>query len=217
MEYKTVPFSIKATADSSSDVLRFSGLGAAFGNVDSYGDVIERGAFAESISRKRPKMLMHHGFGEHSITPVGSWTELQETDDGLAVKGELFLETDPLRLVGRAMRAGELDGLSIGYIPTVVEAKGDDQRVLKRIDLWEISIVTWPANQEATVTAIKAALAAGKLPSKRNLEAILRDVGLSALQAKRLLASGYDGMSQRDVGEAVSTETIHNLLEVLRQ
>jgi uncharacterized protein len=193
LERRSYGLEIKFADDSEAKAGSFSGYGAVFGNVDSYGDVIAKGAFKESLKdwkkRKRlPAMLLQHGgfFGpaEDGI-PVGLWTEMSEDDTGLFVKGELFaLDTDKGRYIHEGLKSGALDGLSIGYIAREVaygKKPEDPPRTLKKIDLREVSIVTFPANDAARVDSAKSIEAISTLSEA---EDYLRDAcGFSRAQA----------------------------------
>ncbi len=147
----------------------FSGYGSVFGNVDSHGDVVEKGAFTKTLREweargKLPKMLLQHGgfFGPvDDMLPIGRWTAMEENSKGLKVEGELFaLGTDRGALIHEGLKSGELDGLSIGYIAkkfTVGTKPTDPTRTLHEIDLREISIVTWGSNDKALIGAVKSA------------------------------------------------------------
>lgn len=190
----------------------FTGLGSVFGNEDLGGDVIEPGAFSESLKTRTPKMLIQHGYGQHGVTPVGKWTKVTETDTALAVEGELFLESDEIRLAYRGLKEGVLDGLSIGYLPKRWEwdKRGDRSvRVLKEVDTYEISLVTWPMNEAARVQDVKSRLTNGETVSKRDLEALLRDAGLSREHAKAIVAEGWQGLKQRDAGEDLEQQLLN--------
>ena len=118
----------------------------------------------------------------------------------------LLIDDDPLSKRAHAhMKAGSLTGLSIGYMLKDWEydrVKG--VFLLKEIDLWEVSLVTFPSNDEARVSDVKSAFSRGEIPSQKSIERVLRDVGLSRTQAKAFMAGGYGSLSQRDVDE-VST------------
>lgn len=171
----------------------FAGYGAVFGNVDSYGDVIAKGAFKDTLRewKKRgssPKMLLQHGGfigpAEDSI-PIGKWTDVSEDDTGLYVAGELFaLDTQKGKYIHEGLKSGALDGLSIGYIARAVaygKKPEDPKRTLKKVDLFEISVVTFPANADARVESVKAI---EDIQTLSDAEAWLRDaVGLSRVQA----------------------------------
>ncbi len=136
---------------------RFRGHASLFGREDLSGDVVERGAFAASLARRgaeRVKLLFQHDPHE----PVGRFLSIEEDGRGLAVVGEVTAETRRGREVMSLMRAGILDGLSIGFrtVRSRQERGGAIRRLLE-IDLWEISIVTFPMLPEARAEAAKAA------------------------------------------------------------
>lgn len=187
----------------------FSGYGAVFGNRDSYDDVITKGAFKETIrdwkSRKRfPPMLLQHALGmtTDDELPVGVWTLLEEDDVGLKVEGRLIaLDTDRGKYIYEGMKVGALDGLSIGY--RVKESAfgtkpTEPRRTIKKAELIEVSIVTFPANDLARISQAKSAM-----PTEREIERTLREAGLSASEAKTLIASGYKSLKgARDAAES---------------
>jgi HK97 family phage prohead protease len=147
----------------------FSGYGAVFGNTDSYGDVIVAGAFKSTLrawrkEKKLPPMLVQHGgwmMSDMDAIPIGVWTEMEEDDHGLKVKGRLIaLDTDRGKTIYGAMKEGALDGMSIGYRAKrfSIGTKPDEpRRKLEEIDLIEVSVVTFPANGKARVGAVKSA------------------------------------------------------------
>ncbi|MBB5715855.1 HK97 family phage prohead protease [Sphingomonas aerophila] len=174
-----------ATTDVDTDTKVFSGYGAVFGNVDSYGDVIAPGAFAKSLAAHKsagtsPLMFLNHdAFGS---LPIGRWTEMSEDGYGLKVSGEL-LDTSMGRDTYVALKAGAITGLSIGFRPVAFDMRSkpeDPRRTLKEVDLVEVSVVTLPANQKARVQAVKSM---GEDMSVRDLEQLLRECGLSKSEA----------------------------------
>lgn len=213
-----VTFSEIKLADDGAKTGVFSGYGAVFGNVDSYGDVIEKGAFKQSLREweekgKLPPMLLQHGGGmfgggAEDMLPVGKWLSMEENSKGLKVDGQLFaLGTEKGQYIQEGLKAGVLDGLSIGFrVREVVNGTkpGEPRRKLTNIDLVELSIVTFPANPKARVTAVK-----GDFPTIRELEQLLvRDAGLSAADVKALLADGYKAVTRkRDAAETESVES----------
>ncbi len=135
----------------------FEGYASLFGKVDLGRDVVEPGAFAASLAKRGAagvRMLYQHDPAE----PIGSWAEIVEDARGLRVRGRLSLAVARAREVHALMRQGALDGLSIGF--RTVRAKTDAKTGVRRIaevDLWEISVVTFPMLPEARVAAVKAA------------------------------------------------------------
>lgn len=133
----------------------FSGYASVFGQVDLGQDLVMPGAFCESLANRGPrgvKLLFQHNPNE----PIGVWLELTEDTRGLFAKGRLMPEVTRAREVLSLMRAGALDGLSIGF--RTVQGRTDPAsgvRRLDKIDLWEISVVTFPMLPQARVSAVK--------------------------------------------------------------
>ena len=213
-----VPLHIKAVDESGE----FSGYGSIFGNTDSYGDVVVKGAFTDSLAAwaekgRMPSLLWQHNADE----PIGVYTKINEDDEGLYVEGRLLIDDDPLAKRAHAhLKAGSLSGMSIGY--SLADDgwhydKEKDVFMLEKIDLWEVSLVTFPANDEARVEQVKSLLTHGKTPNIRQVEHCLRDVGFSARQAKAIIADGYSGIDPRDDGDDVELlQSIKSLTESLR-
>lgn len=132
----------------------FDGYASVFGNTDSYGDIVDRGAFAKTIGDKagRFPILWQHNPDE----PIGVSTGMVEDMHGLAVTGQLNLDTQRGREAYSLLRQGALQGLSIGY-QTVNSVMDGKTRRLTEVKLWEFSVVTFPANELATVTGVKGA------------------------------------------------------------
>nr|WP_304188485.1 HK97 family phage prohead protease [Hafnia alvei] len=195
-----VPLKLKSVNDSGE----FEGYGSVFGVKDCFDDIVVPGAFTKSLSLWRekgslPAMLWQHDMQE----PIGIYTEMKEDEVGLFVRGRLLIDDDPLAKRAHAhMKAGSLTGLSIGYALKDYEYdRTKEAFLLKEIDLWEVSPVTFPANDEARVSDVKSAFARGETPSPKSIERVLRDVGLSKSQAKAFMADGYIALSQRDAGD----------------
>jgi len=195
--------------DDEADAMTFSGYGAVFGNVDSYGDVIAPGAFKRTLKEARrkggqwPAMLSQHGgyMGGGDNMPVGVWTELSEDETGLYVEGKLAPTPrgkeayELLRIKPRPA----LTGLSIGFRTksAVMGTKPDEpDRTLTDLELMEISLVTFPANGQARVAAVKS-LADLAPEDLRDLEAGLRDAGFSRTEAVKAV-SCFKAWAPRD-------------------
>ena len=164
------------------------GYGSVFGVKDSYGDVIVAGAFANSLKEHRkaktmPAMLWQHDPSE----PVGVWDEMVEDEKGLKIKGRLALDTSRGKEAHTLLRMGALNGLSIGFVCLDRDWDSEGSRLLKQIDLWEVSLVTFPANGKARVTSVKSADVAG-ITTIRQAEKALRDAGFSDDAARAFLA-----------------------------
>ena len=182
----------------------FVGYGSYFGNKDQGNDVVQSGAFAKSIAKERSKgikMLYNHKQDE----PIGVYKEINEDSKGLRVKGMLALGTQRGKEVYELMKMGAIDGLSIGY---KVDQKGYDyedngkKRILKEVDLMEISAVTFPMNQRAKVRYVKGL-------TIRDWERELRDVfDLSQREAKITAQAVVKALNQRDVEEGSPEELL---------
>jgi hypothetical protein len=180
--------------------MTFSGYGAFFNNVDSYGDVILPGAFAESLAASHksgqfPAMLMQHGgwgIGADDMTPIGIWTGLSEDGKGLMVEGKLAdtpRGREAYALLKMSPRPA-IDGLSIGYIAKEFSQRSkpeEPRRTLKKVDLMEISLVTFPANGKARVASVKS----GADFSERDFEQLMQDAGLSRKEARIVMNQGF--------------------------
>lgn len=170
---------LKALKDSGE----FEGYGSVFDNEDSGGDVVAKGAFRNSLMSKplnQVKMLFNHDPAQ----PIGSWTELKEDERGLYVKGQIITAVAKGAEVLALMQAKVLDGLSIGYRTVVSELDHDTYvRKLIEVDLWEVSVVTFPMNTQARVDAVKNA-------TPRDVEKTLRDAGFAAAYAKAVANHG---------------------------
>lgn len=212
MLHKQIAFKAEKVSDDGT----FSGYGSVFGNVDSYKEIVAPGAFKSSLagikSAGDPLPVLWQHNPDH---PIGGYTELAEDDHGLKVSG--FLLKDEVALAREAyalMKARVVKGLSIGYY---VRADSYDEktsvRTLTELDLREISVVTFPANEAAQVESVKTALhhmlKAGELPNIRMFEDFLREAGFSKSQA---VAIATHGLSKLHRGEPDSTKGVFELL-----
>lgn len=134
----------------------FEGYASLFGIADQGGDVVIAGAFRDSLARRGAsgvKMLWQHD----PALPIGIWTAIKEDTRGLKVTGQLDLAVGKARELHALMRSGAVDGLSIGF--RTERSRRDartGQRRLEKIDLWEISLVTFPMLPQARVSAVKS-------------------------------------------------------------
>lgn len=197
-----------AESDSETETMEFSGYGSVFGNKDSYGDVIEKGAFKETLQEAKstgqwPSLLLQHGgwgITADDMMPIGVISQLEEDDIGLKMDGVLANTgkgRDAYTLLKMQPRPA-INGLSIGYIPKEWKSgtKPDEpRRTLKSVELMEVSLVTFPANRSARVTDVKSDL------DIRTAEQALRDAGFSRNESKQILAHGFKSMDQREAEE----------------
>lgn len=193
----------------------FEGYGSVFGNKDLGNDVIEKGAFAKSIKRrtnKGVKLLYQH----KSDMPIGVFDEIKEDDHGLVVKGRLALKTQAGAEAYELLKMGALDGLSIGFRVNPSEVsydKRNNKRIIKEVDLMEVSLVTFPMNPQATVRSVK-----GEQYSIREWEKGLRDAfNLSRSESKVAAKAVTDCFGQREVDSSQElVDAIKNLTLTLK-
>lgn len=146
------------------DVYRLKGYASTFGNEDLGGDVVHKGAFVDSLKTRWPKLCINHNM--HSELPIGRITECREDAKGLYFEAEL--PKDDSLVSGRIapqIRIGAAKGVSIGYRVKDGSPRGKGRgQDLKKVDLWEISIVTQPMNEEANVSGFKSLMDKPLLP-----------------------------------------------------
>jgi len=210
IEQKTMSLDVKAVGDEG----QIEGYGAVFGNVDSYGDIIQAGAFMDSLRGRKPKMLYQHRMED----PIGVWDEYKEDQKGLYMKGRIATKSTKGRDAYELVKAGAIDGLSIGYITRDYDMDGNNRR-LKSVDLIETSLVTMPANTAALVTSVKNA-------DVRDIEHAFRHLGFTRSEAKAMASAAWKRRddvlrdadvvvpedNQREVDElkALLNQTLHN-------
>ena len=206
-----------AEGEAGAKTRKFSGHGAVFSNVDSYGDVIEPGAFAQWLAdvksgkQEWPAMLSQHGgwgMTAEDMTPVGVWTDLSEDGTGLKIEGELADTPRGLELYALMKMSPRpaINGLSIGYIPKEFEMRTkpeEPRRRLKRVDVIEVSPVTFPANRRARVTGVKS----GGFTERDFERLLMQDAGLSRSEARVVINSGFKSLlAMQDAGDGGSQE-----------
>jgi hypothetical protein len=189
--------------------MEFSGYGAVFGNIDAYGDVIERGAFADTLAAAKrnaewPAMLLEHGglgMAADDMVPIGVWTSLEEDDKGLLVTGRLA-DTQRGREAYQLLRMEPrpaITGLSIGYVPKEWSQRTkpeEPKRTLRKVELFEVSLVTFPANRSARVADVK-----GQEVTRREIERMLtQDAGLTRSHAREIMSRRFPSLATQDAG-----------------
>jgi HK97 family phage prohead protease len=191
MEIKKLPLS--ALELKFTEGMKFSGYASAFGLVDSYGDTIQKGAYTETLkSRERPIRLRwnHHG------AVVGKWLSITEDEKGLFVEGELTPNHSLANDIYASMKHGAVDGMSIGYRVKAYEQLPNDRRLLKQIELVEISIVEEPADLGAKIAEVKSMIE--QSTSLKEIETLLRDAGGFSRNDATALVSRIKSLYQSD-------------------
>lgn len=198
LETKFLPLALKAGEESDGGRYRqIEGYGAVFGNVDSYNEIIMPGAFTASIAEKEPKMAWQHDLR----TLIGRWDEVREDGHGLIMRGRVATRTERGAEAAELLEMGALKGLSIGF--NTIKSEMDHESGIRRlmeIDLWEVSLVSVPANPLANVTGFKS------IETTREFEAALRKMGFSRSDAKSIASHGFTAWAgQRDAGDDAET------------
>ncbi len=176
LEHKFVALGATETV---ADGVKIEGYASYFGEVDRGGDIVAKGAYGGSLAALaakggQVKMLWQHDPAQ----PIGVWDEVREDARGLFVKGRILADVEKGREAAALIAAGAIDGLSIGY--RTVKATKDDKgrRLLTELELWEVSLVTFPMLPSARVGS------KGTRPD----DADLRDLARVFDDARRMLA-----------------------------
>lgn len=207
MKHKSIEIKAEAVKDDGF----FVGYGSVFDLKDSYGDIVRAGAFAASLADwkskgKMPKLLWQHDPSQ----PIGVWESIEEDDYGLKMQGRLLIDdVAKAREAYALMKSGAIDGLSIGYSVKLAKWNEDEDALdLFALNLWETSIVTFPANEAATVSEVKTALARGELPTLKAFEKFLREAGFSNSQATAIAGHGLRKLHQGEPDNADITAAL---------
>jgi HK97 family phage prohead protease len=169
----------------------FEGYASLFNVADLGKDMVLPGAFAESLARRGAagiRMVWQHDPAE----PIGRWLALAEDGRGLRVRGRLNLAVARAREIHALMREGAIDGLSIGFRVERARTDRAGLRRLEKLDLWEISVVTFPMQPGARVAAVKRdrVRAASRSPHPSPLPQAGEGLALAIRRAARMLSSG---------------------------
>lgn len=189
-----------------SDTGAFDGYGSVFNVKDSYDEIVAPGAFTKSLEAqktagKMPSLLWQHKSDE----PIGVYTAMSEDSVGLKVSGQLALKTVRGAEAYELLKMKAVSGLSIGF---VTRDHSDDRatgiRTLKQVDLWEVSLVTFPANDVARINSVKSVDA---IENIRDAERCLRDLGMSKSETLAFI-SKIKGFERSESADGAMTKLI---------
>ncbi len=210
MKHRHVAFKTEKVSDDGT----FKGYASVFGNVDSYDEIVEAGAFADSIKRQRklngplPVLWQHN-----AALPIGGDESIEEDEKGLKADGFLLIDAIPLaKQAHELLKRRVVKGLSIGYqveASTMNEKTGI--RTLQKLALHEYSIVTFPANTLANVDSVKRAVHEGHLPTLPEFEDFLREAGFSKTQATAVAGHGLRKLLDRCETDGKSSDALQML------
>lgn len=204
-----VPFEIKATNNDDKDFFTFEGLASTFGNVDQGGDVVVSGAFNKSLVKRAPVILWQHNSSE----PIGMPVEVKEVQEGLYLKARL--PKDDTLVKGRVipqMKVGSIRKMSIGFNTIESDRDRDGVRLLKELDLWEVSLVTFPMNEQAGVTGFKSKTGeklfnledVAHIADIKSLREFLKNTDIFTKQAREHVLSKFSGLSDSNSDNSLS-------------
>lgn len=209
---------IKLQADSAT----FEGYASTFGNVDSYGDTILKGAYAETLKNNGlPKMFFNHNSYE---VPLGKWLKAEEDDYGLLLTGEFTPGNAKAEEVRAALKHGTVDSMSIGY--SLKSGDFDETtsgRTIRKVHrLVETSIVTFPADKFARVdlASVKHMDFEALLPeckTERDIERLLRDAGLGKWESMAIVSRAKSIFDGRDALKSDEAKTTALILERIQK
>jgi len=202
-----VPLQIKEF-DSETGV--FEGYANTFDHKDHAGDITQKGAFTKSLARHKASGSMPALLWQHDMkSPIGVWEEMREDANGLYAKGRLTLGVQKADEALLLMKAGALKGLSIGYHVNDEEWSTEQKAtLLNEVDLLETSLVTFPCNDQSNVERVKSLTKNSEIPTERDLERALKELGLSNKQSRAFISEGYKGIKSE-------TQLNHKLDELL--
>lgn len=177
----------------------FTGYGSVFGVIDSYGEIVAPGAFSASLADHKAKGTMPSMLWQHrSAEPMGVYTEITEDNIGLKVTGQIAMKTQRGAEAYELMKLRAITGLSIGFMPREdTRDKVSGITTLNVVDLWEVSPVTFPANDSARIQNVKSIELISDL---RSAEKFLRDLGMSRNESVAFI-SRVKSLTQSDSDE----------------
>jgi HK97 family phage prohead protease len=190
--------------------MSFAGYASIFGGVDAYGDTIQKGAYAKTLkNRERPIRLRFNHYGP----VIGKFLSLAEDQKGLYVEGSLTPGHSVAEDVHASLKHGAIDGLSIGYRVKAFDQTSEGRRLLKEIDLIEISVVEEPADLGAKIGEVKSILDAAE--SLKEIESLLRDAGGFSRTDATALVARIKSLYQREAD--AETRVKSEILEVFKE
>jgi HK97 family phage prohead protease len=196
MEYKQLQFKADAVGE---DGRTFAGF-ASTPDLDQGGDIVVKGAFGRTLAQRGGvKMLWNH---KSDLMPIGVYTKMEEREGGLYVEGKLS-DTQLGRDAATLLKDGAIDSMSIGYMVKDSDYDKDGIRVIKDLDLYEVSLVNFPMNEKAVITQVKNL-------DVKEIERVLREAGLSKSQATAIACAGVKRLREASE-EAKAAATLAEL------
>lgn len=210
MEACELKFDDKAEKDGS---VAFEGYASKWDRTDSYGDTVKQGAFLDSLKTRKPLMLYGHNPGR----VVGKFNSVKEDKNGLLVNGQTTPGHSDAKDVGASLKFGALNGLSIGgYTKTREDKENGEGKIIHKFDLYEISVVSMPAEQEARIDSTSVKMMLDECDSISDLEELLREAaGLSKSMATAFVAR-LKRVVRGEPDASAQTKAADDLLDALK-
>lgn len=212
MRTHDIRFEIKAVNDSGT----FEGMGSVYGNVDEGLDIVAPGCFSDSLNQWQAKGRMPAMLWQHSTRePIGAYKQMAESESGLYVKGQLCLDTQRGKEGYALMKMDALSGLSIGFMTR--EDSYDHKtgvRTIKRADLYEVSLVTFPMNDSARVSSVKGI---EDIDDMNGVELYLREVGSISRSEAKAVVSRLLVIARREVGRTDNSDELKAIASLLEK
>lgn len=225
--YKNIiaKFEVKEIAD---DFISIEGLASTFGNIDRSGDIIAKGAFSKTLANpeRKLKLLNQHKLSE----PLGVIDKAIETDEGLFIMARMPKANSVVADLVPLLRMGAISDFSIGFNIQDSDITPDGNRIIKEIDLFEVSLVTIPANPMARITSVKqedmvSISDVEDIKTKRDFEQMLSDTKLFTRKACVALASRFKedeqsesvDLEKKEQRDSVLDESVLDELEKIKQ
>jgi HK97 family phage prohead protease len=197
----------------SGDGWEVAGYASTFGGTpDTYGDIVAKGAFLDSIAKRKTKLLWQHELAK----PIGKQLDLKEDDHGLFGRWSI-LPTTTGKEAHELLKAELVDSMSIGFTTEEADWNEDGTRVLRRIELFEVSLVTIPANASAVITSFKAPDDIPFIPLLRRAQEAVRVAGGEAQALHQRRQASGRSLNDKHLAaiEQLATE-VETLLAELR-
>lgn len=214
---RDIPLSLvdlKFDQKAKDDPVEFEGYASVWGRVDSYGDTMLKGAFLDSLKERRPMMLFGHSPGR----VPGKWLKYTEDDKGLLVRGQLTPGHSEASDIAASLKHEALNGLSIGGYTTDFEPQKNGGRVISKFDLYEISIVSMPAENEARVETASVKEMLDTCTKLSDFESFLREAGGLAKSAATAMVARFARIARGEPADIQTAEQrqAHELLELFK-
>ena len=199
-QYKSFNFEVKQIQDEDPDYFIFEGYASTY-SIDRDKERIGKGAFEEGLKEIIPKLHVQHTMSGMDGLPIGSFSSIKIDEKGMSVCAKMPRDDARNRdVIIPQIKAGNIDSMSIGFMGNEFEMDGDI-KVFTKITVYEISVVGIPANKEALITNFSKSFKEREIKSLKDVEAFLKDCGLSNKDSLTLISKIKEFSNQSDSDE----------------